>query len=129
MRQAQMIRRCALVALAGLVANVGCIHNHYYGYNSPTGAGAVTVCDTPFGTIHAANTRANVGDVCEVAPGTVVSSNGTAIASNSGNSSRVLVSQPIGSSRSFGWRNRNSPENLATTKVEGAYEDDPTVVK
>ena len=128
MKQARKIRWIALLAMVGLVGNLGCIHNHYYGYPAATvGAPAVSVCDTPIGTITASNPttnpRVNVGDVCEVAPnGTVVSQNGSRA---SGGQARTIVSQPIGSGR-LAWRSR-SPESLATTKVEGAYDGDTTV--
>lgn len=119
MRRAETARRAALIVLAGLCATTGCTHYHYYGQPGPyavPGASAVTTS----------------GNVCEVAPagtGTrvVVQSPQQNYAVPPGGS-RVVISEPQGTGRlsrggRFAWRKPDA-ETLATTRVEGAIDDD-----
>jgi hypothetical protein len=121
MRRAQLLRT-ALPALAIAAGSAGCTHNYYYG-------SAIPVYSSP----------GEYGDVCEVpsqvsggtvlvqspsAPATVAAAPGT---------TRVLVSEPLGSGTFFrggsrlAWR-RPDPDSLITTRVEGGV-DDATVTR
>jgi hypothetical protein len=124
MSRAKSIRVAALIALAGVGGLTGCTHNYYYG-------------SVPVGVAPSTGMAVNhYGEVCEVP-----NSGGQVIVQNQGQPSyivapapsRVVVSEPQGaspmrSSRSnrYAWR-KPDPETVATTRVEGAIENDSKV--
>ena len=125
MRKPSMFQRVCCAGFLALSINSGCTHNYYYG----AAPGCVPIGQT---------VTTQVGQVCEVPNGTVVTSNapGTVISqpesanplSSGPNAQRIVISQPAYNS-SFSnrlrWR-RPDPENLATTRVEGALPDSTT---
>lgn len=126
MRHARFFRRSLGVFVAGLaLGSVGCTHNYYYG-------NAVPVC----GPTALPSTVAN-GSVCEV-PTQV--GGGSVIAQGAGRSTivsgaplfsgsrppRVVVSEPRAGSRFGRWQRADPDAGLATTRVEGAYDDATT---
>ncbi|SIO62344.1 hypothetical protein SAMN05444166_7018 [Singulisphaera sp. GP187] len=128
MRHARLFQGGLGVFLLGWVLSlVGCTHNHYYGPGVP-------VCGpTPV----AVPATISNGAVCEV-PTQVQVDGGSVVAQGSGRSTivsgvpvysgatapRVVVSEPSSSPR-FGRWQRANPE-MATTRVEGAYNDSTT---
>lgn len=121
MKTAATLQRAIWIGLAILTITSGCTHNYYYG--------GVPGCP-PYGQ----TVTTQVGQVCEVPAGTVVTSNGPGtVTTQDGVSSsvatqtspqRVVISQPAYNpsfSSRLGWR--KPPENVATTRVEGALSD------
>lgn len=118
---------------AGLVAmSTGCTHNHYY-YTTP---GAVGVPGDPCAApqiISSARPVMNtpvVGSICDQPPqGSMASRNDPIIVNNGPTITpgTPIQSRPKGKSRRGGlaWRSA-TPENLATTKIEGQFDDDST---
>jgi hypothetical protein len=124
MRQARFVRGTLGVLLAGWVGSAGCTHNYYYGSVPTACAPGTTIVP---GTVQ-------YGSVCEV-PARVVGG-GSIVASSPGvrssvvtaapPGSRVVVSEPTNRS-GLTWRRSDPESSLATTRVEGALEDDTTV--
>ncbi len=128
MRLAPILRAVASVGLAGLAwITSGCTHHHYYG------AGVPVACAEAPATI----ISSRYGEVCEVPAqsggATVVTQAPAAaprVVASAPRPSRVLVSEPRSSSPPvrgngrFSWH-RADPEGLATTRVDGALDDDP----
>jgi len=120
-RQAQTLRVGALLVLAGWAGSTGCTHNYYYG-------NAVPICTEPA-------VASNSGTVCgvptQVAGGTLVAQGPgrTTVITGAPGPSGVVVSEPLYNGPlvrgpgPFSWR-RSDPESLATTKVDGALQDD-----
>ena len=113
--------RACWIGLAFLALQSGCTHNYYYG--------GVPGCPPMGQTV-----TTQVGQVCGVPDGTVVTSSatptivgqaGTSTATVTGpNPQRIVISQPAYSpsfSNRLRWR-RPDPESLATTRSEGALE-------
>jgi hypothetical protein len=119
-RRARVLRNCLVLGLAGSAGSIGCTHNYYYG--------AVPVCGEP--AVVSSN-----GTICEVptqVAGGILAGPGagrTTIVSGAPRPSRVVMSEPLNSEPlargpgRFSWR-RSDPESLATTKVDGALDDD-----
>jgi hypothetical protein len=143
MRRSRAIRFGALWAVAGLAGGTGCTHNHYY-YNTPgtvSAPGMIGACDPmPPGTV-ISSTAPSVGAVCDVPPagqpGAMVAQNAPRTSPIVSNAARPVNPQPIYSQPSglLGRRNGNGlvwrgsqTESLATTRIEGAV-DDETAVK
>jgi hypothetical protein len=107
-------RTSRLGILALLAGAAGCTHNYYYG--------TMPICAEPAPSAAVITTPATV---CEV-PTQVV---GGTVAQPLASPAPVVISEPAdgGSLRRLGsrlsWR-RADPENLATTEVEGALDDD-----
>lgn len=126
MRHARLVRWGLAVSTVGLVvSSAGCTHNYYYG-NAIPACGPVTTAPA---------TVAN-GAVCEVP--TQVIGGGSVVAGGSGTSvvsstpvlsgpqrPRVVLSSP-GGSRIRRWQRSDPDAGLATTRVEGAYDDTTT---
>jgi hypothetical protein len=138
MRRGRTIRFGALWAGIGLAAGTGCTHNHYY-YTTP---GAVVPAGTPCDPVPAGGAVISsarpvmnspmLGAVCDEPPGGAVSTRGTPIVSNAGGplnpAPAPIYSRPVGRPLRRGglaWRGSNT-ESLATTRVEGAYDDEST---
>jgi hypothetical protein len=122
----QLGRKALGVVLAGWVCccGWGCHQHHYYYYGGQGPGGAC-----PPGTVVPSTVA---GPVCEIPStvdgGTVVGSRTTTTIEN-GRKSRVVVSEPSGSSRSarYGWRSAEYDDAPAMTHVEGGLGD--SVVK
>jgi hypothetical protein len=113
--------------VAGWVGSAGCTHNYYYG-TVPTACAPGTTTTIVPGTVQ-------YGSVCDL-PGRLFGGGGTVVAASPGvrssvvasapPNSRVVVSEPANRS-GLTWR-RSDPENgLATTRVEGALDDETSV--
>ena len=126
MRRAPRLITLGLPVLACWLS--GCCHNHYYGVPS-------SACGPSTAQTQAMVVPYSYGAVCQVPSGTAAGSSGTVVSQSQSPISRepqmiapapkIIVSQPS-DSRSTGlrgWR-RTDPENLATTQVEGALDDD-----
>ena len=128
MRHARFLRGALGVVLAGwLLGSLGCTHNYYYGNAVPACGPSVAVPAT----------TAN-GAICEVP--TQVTGGGQLVAQGQGRativqgapiyaaprSPRVVVSEPAGSPRSRRWQRSDPDAGLATTRVEGDYNDPTT---
>ena len=119
-------RHAIVWAACGLAAGTGCTHNHYY-YNTPgpvaMQAGAVP-CDPVPGTTVISSARPVLGAVCDDPPQGVRSA---PIVSNAGG---PITPAPIYSRPQrrggLAWRG-SATESLATTRVEGAYDDESTI--
>ena len=140
MRRSRAIRASALWAAVGWAGGIGCTHNHYY-YPAGTAAGSVGACDPlPPGTVVSSTgpfvSSPIVGEVCDVppqSPGAMVAQNGVRTTPIVSNAARPITPQPIYSQPSgrpirrggtgLVWRNSQN-ESLATTKIEGNYDDD-----
>jgi len=122
MRHARFWRRVCGVMLAGwIIASAGCVHHHYYG-------SAVPVCGPTTVPATAAN-----GSICEI-PTRV--GGGSLLGSGLGRSTivsgapyysgtrapRVVVSEP----KTPRWHSADPEAGVATTRVEGAYDDTTT---
>jgi hypothetical protein len=126
MRHARFLRGGLAVVLAGwILGSLGCTHNHYYG-------NAIPVC----GPTTVPGTVAN-GAVCEVptqvgggslvAQGQGRSTIVSGVPMNSGvRAPRVVVSEPSDGPRFGRWHRADPDTGLATTRVEGAYDDSTT---
>jgi hypothetical protein len=125
MRRARLVRWGLAVGTAGLVvSSAGCTHNYYYG-NAIPACGPVTTAPA---------TVAN-GAVCEVPTqviggGVVAGGSGTPVVNSAPVLSgprrpQVVVSTPSGS-RLRRWQRTDPDAGLATTRVEGAYDDTTT---
>jgi hypothetical protein len=116
-------------AACGLAVGTGCTHNHYY-YPTPGPVGAQAVsgpCDPAPGTTIISSARPILGEVCDDPPQGVRSA---PIVSNAGGpiTPAPIYSRPAGRPLRRGglaWRG-SATESLATTKVDGAYEDEST---
>jgi hypothetical protein len=123
MRHARNLRGGLGVFLSGMIlASAGCTHNYYYG-------NAVPVC----GPTALPGTVAN-GAVCEV-PTQV--DGGSLVAQGAGRSTvvtgtpvlsgprppRVVVSRPSSAGPFGRWQRVHPDTGLATTRVEGAYDE------
>jgi len=124
MRRSDLLRLAAVAAMAAVAGLGGCTHNHYYG------APPVYAQPADITTIHY-----NEGTVCEAPAagnGTVVVAAPArpAVVGSGAGSTRVVVSTPTGAPRTsssrFAWH-KPDPENLATTRVEGALDEDSRV--
>lgn len=125
MRRARFVRGTLGILLAGWVGSAGCTHNYYYG--------TVPVACAP-GTTTVVPGTVSYGSVCEV-PAQVVGG-GTVVASSPGvkssvtttapPSSQVVVSEPTDRPR-LSWRRSDPDNSLATTRVEGALDEETTV--
>lgn len=130
MRHARLLRGGLGVFLFGWILSVvGCTHNHYYGPGVP-------VCGPPTVAVPATVTN---GAVCEVPTQTQVDG-GSVVAQGAGRSTivsstpiysgsqtpRVVVSEPRSGSRFGRWQRAHPDGGLATTRVEGAYNDTTT---
>ncbi|WP_406696136.1 hypothetical protein V5E97_34600 [Singulisphaera sp. Ch08] len=128
MRHARFLRGGLGVFFLGLVLSLaGCTHNHYYGPGVP-------ICGPTPVAVPATVTN---GAVCEV-PTQV--GGGSVVAQGAGRSTivsgvpvysgattpRVVVSEPSSSSRFGRWQRASPDAGLATTRVEGAYNDTTT---
>jgi hypothetical protein len=125
MRHARFVRRGLGVFLVGWsLSSVGCTHNHYYG-------SAVPVCGP---TAVAVPATVSNGAVCEVPTqvggGSLVTQGtgrATTVSGAPGYSGaqapRVVVSEPNSGLRLGRWQRANPDAGLATTRVEGAYDD------
>ena len=111
-----MLRRTCWVGLAIAAISSGCTHNYYYG--------TATGCP-PIGQ----PVTTQIGQVCEVPGGTVVTSTAPIGQVSSGaqltsapHAQRVVISQPsAGASITNRYRwHRPDPESVATTRSEGA---------
>jgi hypothetical protein len=128
MRHARFLRGgLGVFLVGGSLSSVGCTHNHYYG-------SAVPVCGP---TAVAVPATASNGAVCEVPTqvgGGSLVTQGTGrstIVSGAPNYSgakapRVVVSEPDSGLRLGRWQRANPDAGLATTRVEGAYDDATT---
>ncbi len=114
-----MLRRFFWIGLAIVVTSSGCTHNYYYGTNGGC---------PPFGQA----VTSQVGQICEVPNGTVVTSNSATPSVGQAGTSAAIVSSPqpqrivVGQSftnSSYLSRNRwhrTDPESVATfTRVDG----------
>jgi len=122
----------SMVAAAGvLAAGTGCTHNHYY-----VTPGATGVMGDPCapGTTQVITSGRPViaspmlGSVCDEPPqGSAVATRGTPIASNAGAPAGAppIYSRPLRRG-GLAWRGANT-QSLATTRVEGAYDDESTL--
>jgi hypothetical protein len=142
LRRALTFRVGLLVILAHCAGMAGCTHNYYYGNAVPVCAetapvGAPVVAAAPVAApvvVTAAPASSQV--ICDV-PTSVVGGGlittapaGTVVASAP--APRVVVSEPVGGMPFFrggsrlGWRRSVSsdPASIATTRVEGAIDDD-----
>ena len=145
MRRRRAIRFGAVFAIAGLGPGLGCTHNHYY-YTSPGAvlpAGTLNNCDpAPIGTpvSSAATGQPALGAVCDEPPlaqrGSLVAQNPARTTPIVSNAARPIGAGPIYSQpngrlgrRAGGlvWRGSNPESSLATTRIEGAYDDETTV--
>jgi hypothetical protein len=122
MRLARLARGGSIALLGGVIGSAGCTHNYYYG--------SVPVCP-PSTTVTPGSVQ--YGASCDV-PTQVV---GGSVASQASPPStvlsgsmppRVVVSQPSTGGPRFPWRRSDADSSLATTRVEGTY-DDSTVTK
>lgn len=123
-RRAKSTRTAALAVLAALGGVTGCTHNYYYG--------AVPAGVVPADTV----TIRRYGEVCEVPSAAdrqvAIQRSGQPSYVTGSAPSRVVVSEPQGSgpflSRGsrMAWR-KPDPESLATTRVEGAIDDDTKI--
>lgn len=144
MRRALTFRVGLLVILAHCAGMAGCTHNYYYG-------NAVPVCAEPPGVtapvVAAAPILAPAPTIVTAAPAgsevicdvpTTVAGGGLITTAPAGTvvatapRPRVVVSEPTGGmpffrgGSRFGWRKSASsdPANIATTRVDGALDDD-----
>lgn len=124
MMKTAMLRRACWIGLAILTGLTGCTHNYYYG--ATPGCPPIS---QPITT--------QMGQVCEVPGGTVVtSSTSPGVASQVGTNAqvvtnstpqRVVISQPSYNQpyrNRFPWRHPD-PESLATTRSDGALNETP----
>lgn len=149
MRRSRSIRSGALGAAAVLAVGAGCTHNHYY-YTTPgtmAVPGAAVGCDPVAPGAVISSTAPSVGAICDVPaqaqPGAMASQPGAMVAQNGPGAApivsraarpiapRPIYSQPAGRPGLRGgsglvWRG-TQPENLATTRIEGAYDDESTL--
>ena len=125
MRRVRFERWTLGVLLAGWAGSAGCTHNYYYGT-------AATACAP--GTTTIVPGAISYGSVCDV-PARIFGG-GTVVAASPGvrssvvgtvpTSPRVVVSEPANRS-GLSWRRSDPESDLATTRVEGALEDDTTI--
>src|SRR5262245_57941750 len=124
MRDARSFRRVGGVILAGLaLGSAGCTHHHYYGNAIPACGPVATVPGT-----------VSSNSVCEV-PTNV--NGGTLLGAGQGRTTivspyysgsrppKVVVSEPRRGLRG-GWQRADPDASLATTRVEGEYDDTTT---
>lgn len=129
MRHARFFRGGLGVFLAGWsMSSVGCTHNHYYGPSVPVcGPTAVAVPATvPNGAVCEIPTQVEGGRLLSQGTGrsTIVSG---APAYSGAPAPRVVVSEPSSGLRlGRRWHRANPDSGLATTRVEGAYDDSTT---
>ena len=122
MKRAMRLQRAGWIGLAVLAIQSGCTHNYYYG--------ATPGCP-PYGQ----TVTTQVGQVCEVPGGTIVTSNaapatisqatvaGQPVAGST--PPRVVISEPAYSStfsHPFRWK-RPAQDSLAVTRSEGALDE------
>ena len=124
MRRARFGRGTLGVILAGWVGSAGCTHNYYYGTVPTACAPGTTVVP---GTVQ-------YGSICDLPSrifggGTVVTASPgvrSSVVASAPLNSHVVVSEPANRS-GLSWRRSDPESGLATTRVEGALEDDTTV--
>ena len=127
MKKSSSFHQTLWAGLAILTIGPGCTHNYYYG--------ATPGCP-PYGQ----TVTTQVGQVCEVPAGTVVTSNAapTVISQETVTSAtpsqaapqRVVISQPAYNpslSSRLGWK--KPATEMATTRVDGALSDSTSTVK
>lgn len=128
MRHARLLRGGLGVFLLGWVLSlVGCTHNHYYGPGVPVcGPTAVAVPATVTnGAVCEVPTQVDGGSVVAQGSGRTTIVSGVPIYSGT-QAPRVVVSEPNAGSRFGRWQRANPDAGLATTRVEGAYNDTTT---
>ncbi len=124
MRRARIVRATLGVVLTGWIGSAGCTHNYYYG--------GVPVACAPGTTTIVPGSSVQYGSVCEV-PAQVVGG-GTVVALSPGvrssaagaPSSRVVVSEPANRPK-LSWRRSDPDSSMATTRVEGALDEETTI--
>jgi hypothetical protein len=124
-RHAIGVRHGIVWAACGLAVGTGCTHNHYY-YPTPgpVGMQAASPCDPVTGAPVVSSARPVLGSVCDDPPQSVTGVHSTPILSNAGG---PITPAPIYSRPArrggLAWRG-SATESLATTRVDGVYEDD-----
>jgi hypothetical protein len=135
MRRARILRWWTGVLLAGWIGSAGCTHNYYYGSvpvacapGTTTGAPATvtagsSICDLPsqlFGRSR--------GTIVAASPGVQTNVTSTAPPSSATSSSDVVVSEPASRPR-LSWRRSDPESGVATTRVDGAINEEDSTVK
>jgi hypothetical protein len=133
MRRARFLGGFIAVWLAGWIGSAGCTHNYYYGTppvacapgTTTAAPGTVTygssICDLPsqlFGRSSSTFVAASPG----------VKSSVTTTAPPTSSASDVVVSEPANRPR-LSWRRSDPESSVATTRVEGALNDEDSTVK
>ena len=129
MRRKRAIGFGLTAAAIVLASGTGCTHNHYY-YTTP---GAVGDPCAPGGQILSSarpvNSSPMVGSVCDEPPQGSIALRSTPMVSNAGGPiapAAPIYSRPLVRPLRRGglaWRGANT-ESLATTRIEGQYDDD-----
>lgn len=122
MKRAERLQRAGWIGLAVLTVQTGCTHNYYYGTTAgcpPIGQAVTTqvgqVCDVPSGTVITSNADPAAVSQATVAGQPVLGSTPP----------RVVISEPAYGtplSNRLRWR-RPAAESLAVTRVEGALDE------
>jgi hypothetical protein len=133
MRRARILRWSTGVLLAAWIGSAGCTHNYYYGTTpvacapgTTTGAPATvtagsSICDLPSQLFGRSNST-----IVAASPG--VQTNVTSTAPPSASASDVVVSEPANRPR-FTWRRSDPESSVATTRVDGALNEEDSTVK
>lgn len=131
MRHDRILGGSLWVVLAmGAIGTTGCTHNYYYA--TPVGSPCAPVTLAPATPV--ASTVTPYGEVCEI-PTRVVGGS-TVVASvpvisppllTGPRPPRIVLSEPGGNRIRTPWRRHDPESSLATTRVEGALDDDTTV--
>jgi hypothetical protein len=128
------IRFSTLAASCILATGAGCTHHHYYSVAPGTVAVPGDPCapaqpGTVISSARPVVTTPAVGAVCDDPPQGSVAVRSTPMISNAGPIANMPIrSRPLGRPLRRGglaWRNSNT-ESLATTRIEGAYDDEST---
>jgi hypothetical protein len=118
------------VLAIGAIGSTGCTHNYYY--TSPAGSPCAPVTLAPATPV--ASNVVQYGEICEVPTRVVGGSTvvaGVPVISPpvlaGPRPPRIVLSEPGGSRVRTPWRRQDPESSLATTRVEGAVDDDTTL--
>jgi hypothetical protein len=131
MRRARSMRATLGIFLAGCAGSAGCTHNYYYGplpvACAPGSSSTVVPGSLQYGSVCEVPTRIfGGGTVVAASPG-IRSSVTTTAPPSSSTSSQVVVSEPANRSRLSPWRRSDPESSLATTRVDGALDEESTI--